>query len=344
MSGRWFNVAVLVFWLAAMSWLVVAKILPPLIVGDPPSYRTILEAADGPRGGVTGWDILLDGRPLGWAVTQTERRVEGVSELRSRVRLFRLPLAELAPAWFSPAMKLLGGGGDASEFDMGLDSSAMVEIGPLGRPVGVRSFTHLGPAGERLPDEQWLSQAFLKITLRGVIEGDQMQLTLQTGDIVQKSNLYFPSEGLLADALAPQSRLPGLRVGQRWTVPVSNPFSSATGKLDVLVAEVVRSEPILWDDRLLSTLVVEYRPDPSGQLSNNQQPTGHAWVDKSGRVLKQEAHLGAARLTFVRLPPSRAVTDDMLPRDTASPLPQSMNAVRDASTPPASIPANEERE
>jgi len=45
MSSRWFNVLLGAFWLATMSWLVVAKVLLPLLRGDPPNYQTILPQA-----------------------------------------------------------------------------------------------------------------------------------------------------------------------------------------------------------------------------------------------------------------------------------------------------------
>ena len=37
MSNRWFSLAVVLFWLASMSWLVSEKVVPPLRVGDRPA-------------------------------------------------------------------------------------------------------------------------------------------------------------------------------------------------------------------------------------------------------------------------------------------------------------------
>src|SRR5690348_13075216 len=42
MYSRWFSVAVVLFWVATMGWLIHHKILPPLVVGDPPTYRSII--------------------------------------------------------------------------------------------------------------------------------------------------------------------------------------------------------------------------------------------------------------------------------------------------------------
>ena len=49
MYSRWFNAAVVVLWLATMSWLVTEKVLPPLLVGEPPSYHQVIEAQNASR-------------------------------------------------------------------------------------------------------------------------------------------------------------------------------------------------------------------------------------------------------------------------------------------------------
>jgi hypothetical protein len=43
MGNHSFNVIVVLFWFATMSWLVAAKIVPPLRVGEPPDYASILQ-------------------------------------------------------------------------------------------------------------------------------------------------------------------------------------------------------------------------------------------------------------------------------------------------------------
>ena len=43
MGNLQFNVVVVLFWCTTMGWLVVAKILPPLRVGEPPNYASILQ-------------------------------------------------------------------------------------------------------------------------------------------------------------------------------------------------------------------------------------------------------------------------------------------------------------
>ncbi|MHC4180655.1 MAG: hypothetical protein ACYSWU_24410, partial [Planctomycetota bacterium] len=69
MYSRWFNAAVIILWLTAMAWLVKCKVLPPLLEGQRPSYRTILEAQR--REPPVGWAMSFNDRPLGWALSTT---------------------------------------------------------------------------------------------------------------------------------------------------------------------------------------------------------------------------------------------------------------------------------
>ena len=39
--------AVVALWLSATGWLVVEKVLPPMLVGQPPNYRSVVEAHEG---------------------------------------------------------------------------------------------------------------------------------------------------------------------------------------------------------------------------------------------------------------------------------------------------------
>ena len=101
MNSRWYNTAVVVLWLATMSWLVTEKVLPPLLVGEPPSYRQIIEAQN--RDPPVGWQVLWKGQPLGWALTDTKLQPNGLTtEIHGRVHFDALPLgaddARLAPA------------------------------------------------------------------------------------------------------------------------------------------------------------------------------------------------------------------------------------------------------
>ena len=42
MYSRWSNVAVVILWLSAMGWLMAEKVLPPLLIGEPPKSLSAL--------------------------------------------------------------------------------------------------------------------------------------------------------------------------------------------------------------------------------------------------------------------------------------------------------------
>ena len=67
MGHRFFNSVVVVFWLSTMTWLIVAKVLPPLQVGEPPSYRSVYAVdRDSPPEPIC-WEMLWNDQPMGWA-------------------------------------------------------------------------------------------------------------------------------------------------------------------------------------------------------------------------------------------------------------------------------------
>src|SRR5690242_13525676 len=103
MGNPAFNVIVVLFWLATMSWLFMAKVVPPLRVGEPPSYTTIADQSKHEEPAC--WTIRMQGRTVGWAANRMLRRPEGISEFYSRVYLGELPLDELAPNWLTAVLK-----------------------------------------------------------------------------------------------------------------------------------------------------------------------------------------------------------------------------------------------
>jgi hypothetical protein len=303
MSSRWFNAAVVGFWLLTMSWLVWEKILPSLVVGDPPTYRTILadrESRDAP----VNWSISLNDTPLGWAEARNRVLDNGVTEMSSHVRLNRLPLSEIAPGWMNSLMNLLAGSQEWGELELVVDAQSNLEIDPLGRPIGFHSRALLGDRNS-LPDDRQhdttVVPGAVQVTMQGVVEGSQLKLKVRTGQLVYNTTAYLPPNALISDALSPQGRLPDLRVGQSWTMPVYSPLRPPTTPVEVLKATVERREPILWREQVVGTYVIVFRNDPGVELSNHQVARAKAWVRSDGTVLKQEVTLMSSRLTFERL-------------------------------------------
>jgi len=228
----------------------------------------------------------------------------GVTEMRSHVRITRMPLAEITPGWMNSLLNMLAGSDEWSELRLAVDAQSSLEIDPLGRPIGVYSRAILGdedslPQTTRIDGQ--IVPGTVQITLQGTFEGSQLKLKVRSGQMVYNTVAYLPPNALMGDALAPQSRLPDLKVGQTWTMPVYSPLRPPTAPVELLQATVERREPIMWRDHVVSTYLVVFRNDPGVELSSNQTARAKAWVHSDGTVLKQEINLLSARLTFERL-------------------------------------------
>jgi hypothetical protein len=311
MTSRWASVTIVLFWASTMGWLVHNKIIPSLAVGQPPSYRTMVER-NGPANRPVGWSISLDGRPLGWAITSAVLDAEGGYQMQSRVRMEQIPFATLAPAWMSSILKIFDGGGTIPGLKMNVDARSSIDIDPLGRPVDFDSVANLG-----YPGRGRIVASDLRFSMRGTFEGDYLDLEMRSGDFVHHTKAYVPRDAVLGDSMSPQARLPGLRLGQSWTVPAYSPFRPPNSPLEILEARVDRSEPLLWHGRRMPTLLVVMRADPGSGLTNAQTVRAKLWVGFDGSVLKQEVLLGSGRLRFTRVakaaPKAGESADDLEP-------------------------------
>ena len=292
MSSRWFNVLLGAFWLATMSWLVVAKVLPPLLRGDPPNYQTILPQAGEKPPAPVAWRMYWGERPVGRAESTVERRLDGMTDLVTHVEIAGLPLTEVAPTWLAPLLRQLGPG----EAELNLKADSNFAIDPLGRLVSFHS--SLGLAGQ--PNA---------ITLEGLVEDGRLKVIARYDQYVHDSEMFLPGDALIGNALSPQQRLPGLRIGQTWTVPVFSPFRAPDSPAEILQATVEADELIVHEGQTLDARLVVYRSDPGAGPQALHRVRGKLWVHPDGTVLKQELMVLDTRLTFVR----------ETPRETAAP-------------------------
>ncbi len=275
MTSRWFNVAIVGIWLTTMSWLVTQKIWPALDVGQPPGYST-----DDPH---TKWQLLLDDKPIGWAESKVAIDAEGVKKLDSDVFLEELPLSKLGPAWL---LRLV----DAPSSLAQMRVRSTVELDPLDRLIGVRTAVDLGSMHDVM-------------LMQGVAMGDRLSITARTGDFVYNNELYLPRGAAIGESFAPRTRLGQLKDGQTWTMPVYSPFHAPNAPMEILQAKVEGESLINWNRETVSAKIVVFRSDPGSGIGDaNGALRGRAWVDRQGRVLRQEAFLWNTRLTFVRVP------------------------------------------
>jgi hypothetical protein len=289
---RVFNAVVVVFWLSTMTWLIVAKVLPPLQVGEPPNYRSVYAVDPSAKVEPVCWDMVWSDRQLGWAKTSVYRTPSGVTEVRSLVHFSHVPVEELVPAWIRPAVKSAIQPVGA----LSMDALSRIEIDPLGRLSQI--YSSLSPVGHNTG-----------VVIRGRVRGTTLTGEVRSGTISQRFERYLPPGALFGDELSPQARMPGLRRGQEWTVPVYSPlrFSDSRNPVEILHAKVEDRESVVIGDESVLTSVVVYRSDPGSILGGAQTPRGKLWVADDGTVLKQQSRLFGSELTFLRASPERAM-------------------------------------
>ncbi len=299
MFNRWLNIAIFACWATSVGWLVIQKILPTLLVGEPPSFRTIIEnQSEAP----VGWRVLLNERRVGWAAAQTLEHEKGVHELRTRIHLAELDFAEFVPPLIA---SLLGGESQLSQWRIPVDATSRLLVDPLGRPYSVQSKLIVGQQSTITADGSEATTEVYKITIIGNVAGNDLVLAVKSiiggRHIDNEARCHLPPGALLGDAVSPQSFLPGLRLGQTWTMPVYSPFRPATNPTEVLEAAVEKDELLDWGGRQVATKVVVYRAVKGSQLSSAADEKGRVWVGEDGTVLRQEVRLLSARLAFERL-------------------------------------------
>jgi len=280
MGTRAFQVLVIGFWLSMMSWLVVAKVLPPLLVGEPPTMGSTLAEEDQ----LVCWELAWNDKSVGWAATRTANKEGGMRSSHSRVVIEDLPLAEMAP----PLLKMLVNRqlGRAS-----FDARTLIDIDPLGHLSSIRSKIKVAEIDNA-------------VSLIGRNEGGSLRLKLSVAGVhVPIDSLSTTS--LLGSEFSPQTDLPDLYLGRSWSIPIISPIRPDR-QLEVLEATVESERMIRWNGELVETWHVLYRADAGASLAAGSKTRGRMWVRKDGKILQQEVSLLGSQLRFVRLSEERS--------------------------------------
>lgn len=286
MYGRWFDVTVVLLWIASMSWLVVTKVAPSLFIGDPPPYSVILAAQR--EESPVGWLMEWDDRPVGWAVITTTPMPQGLTEVRSRVHFDNLPLNEMMPEWLRGVLPRFG------KALIQADSRSIMVFDPLG---------HLSRFETAVSFQQ--QEPFVKI--RGTIDAGKLAIWIRVGDIKPyEMTVPVPREAIQGDTLSPQSRLPELREGQKWTMETYSPLRPPTDPREILCATVDSRASLVWDRQLVNAFLVVYRSDPGAAIGSAGSVRAKLWVHQDGRVLKEQIMVLNSTLSFFRMTPRNA--------------------------------------
>lgn len=273
----WFTPIVVVFWGLTSGWLLVAKILPSLSPGSPPGYQAMY-TADGSLIPVA-WTVQWNDRPLGWAIAESQRTALGGLLVDSRMHFDRLPLDEIVPAWTSLLVRRALPEPDGLTFD----ARSRLTIDAAGDLRSFMSIVNVPGSTEQ-------------VLLNGTVDAGSVRVHVQAGEMQYETTRHLPEQMMIGDELSPQATMPGLFEGRRWTVPICSPLRAGSTPIEILHAEVGPEETIYWDGRLVRVHPVTYREDPA----SHHEPRSCMWVDRTGRVLRQEATLLGSKLSFVR--------------------------------------------
>jgi hypothetical protein len=273
MPSRAACVAILLFWVYASVELLRRDVLPDFWVTPPPDLRSIAAAEEDAR--PTQWELSVAEdsgfkglRPVGRAVTESKRTLDGGTELIGHV-------------WFDSGSLLKGTKFDSQRNER-LDISNRLEIDPSGNLRQFRAVVHSALDSYEL------------ITLDGTVKGRSIEIKAKSPAPLPLLNWTksFPYEprGMIQNSIGPIDRLPGLQVGQRWVTRVVSPL---TGRVEDVKVEVTGKHAIQWDNNVVDTLEVVQHLTPI---------SARTWVRKDGLVLRQEVPFPFVKLILERLP------------------------------------------
>jgi hypothetical protein len=265
------------FWLVTSGWLVVTKILPSLRPGSPPGQQALYTSGDRPI--PVAWSVQWNEQPVGWALATSTRQTDGGLVVDSRLQFDKLPLDEMLPGWAGLLVRRVVQDTAPASFS----ARGRLEIDAVGQ---LRAFT----------SRVALPGAVEDVLLLGRVNDGEVDVTIEAGGMTYETTRHLPSHVMIGDELSPQASLPGLYEGRRWSIPVYSPLRPGRSPLEILYAEVGPEEALYWEEGLVRVHVVAYREDPS----SHREPRCRLWVDRSGRVLKQEAMMFGTQMTFLR--------------------------------------------
>jgi hypothetical protein len=296
MGNRIFVGVVVLLWAGAMSWLMVARILPPFFHGEPPGH------------GVTNiaepvcWKIEYSGRPVGHAVSQAVPGALGTTEIHSRVLLEDISIRELAPQWMGSLVRGLG--------KITLDTRTALTLDSLGNLSAFDTKVRLN----NLP---------LVMKVQGRVQEAQLRVKIQSGEVTHEVSYPVPKPSLSANELIPEPKLLQVYVGRKWQQEVFSPFRPPTNSMEMLQAEVVEEGVLEQDGVTTKARKIEFRTLSAAGVSADNTLRAVVWVAEDGTVLRQDTYLMTAKLRFERStdPELLELAKDLLDLETVATLP-----------------------
>lgn len=273
MGNRIFVGVVVMLWTGTMSWLLVARILPPFFQGEPPSHGSLI------REEPTCWEIQFGDRRVGYAVSQAVPGAGGTTEVHSRLLLENIELRELAPQWMGSLVRVLGEVSVDVRSAMTLDS--LKNLSTFSTKVKIND----------LP---------MVMRVQGKVEGAELKLRIQSGDIPHEVSYPAPSKPILTSELIPDPSLLQIYVGRKWQQEMYSPFRPPGNSLEIMQAEVMEERDIEHRGEQIHARKIVYSSLSSAGVAADNNRRAVVWVGDDGTVLRQDIYLMDAKLRFER--------------------------------------------
>jgi len=273
MPGWPARILILTAWAISTAWLVNRDVLPEYLVGDPPDWKRVVAAAsttDKPsRWLISVVDAPDRQRVVGQATSQSRTNTDGSTVLESRVRL--------------DAQGLLKGTvlAVAESTEFAFTSSTRIS------PQGLLDLAHAEVRVRELGDEPVLNVQAIPAP-GGKLD---VRFTSRLSPLLNfRQTLVQDPRSLVRGGLEPIDRLPGLRVGQSWSLQVLQPL---TARPETIRSEVTGMERLFWNGNPTETFIV---------VNKSSTFSARTWVRRDGLVIRQELPTPLVRLLLEREP------------------------------------------
>ncbi|MEK6270700.1 MAG: hypothetical protein N2B57_08100 [Planctomycetales bacterium] len=290
MSIRFYQVAVVCFWISTTTWLLLTKVMPVLYRGEPPNHHaaTVSQLIDNLP---VIWDLKWNFHSVGWAANHVVQSPEGQLELLSRLQFSDWPKADAATSsWILE--QLSNWGGHSGNLYLQLTNRSLLDENHQLKELKSSIYLVEEPKAKDAP---WME-------IQGTVDGNTLMLSFHLGDrMLGERSIPLRPHSLISSEISPHGYMPRLRIRQSWTTYQISPLRPPTSPQGTIVATVERYDPMIWNGRLVETLLVVYRKDEGSGSRSADEYLGRLWVrPDNGMVLKQEIILLGSRFTLQR--------------------------------------------
>ncbi len=134
-----------------------------------------------------------------------------------------------------------------------------------------------------------VDSSVIKAKVTGVVTRDSLYLTFRTPDGFNEATIPLTGKETFSNGMSPFINMPNLAVGKEWDIFMIDPLTMGTTKMRAKVESI---EPFQWKGAVHDTFVVTILL--AKKRFEKTRKMYRAWIDKEGRVLREEIGAGLA--------------------------------------------------